>query len=74
MTLAMDLAAGVEFPRSRPEIDRNRIGLAGVSQAAWIVPIAAAKPQPAFMLLIVGPTVSIGVEHFYSSIVDMRRP
>jgi dipeptidyl aminopeptidase/acylaminoacyl peptidase len=31
--LASDIAAGVEFLRSRPEIDRNRIGLAGVSQA-----------------------------------------
>ena len=69
--LASDIAAGVEFLRSRPEIDRNRIGLAGVSQAGWIVPIAAAKTQPAFMLLIVGPTVSIGVENFYSSIVEV---
>jgi hypothetical protein len=72
--LASDMAAGVEFLRSRPEIDRNRIGLAGVSQPAWIVPMAAANTQPAFTLLVVGPTVSIGVEHFYSSIVDMRRP
>ena len=69
--LASDIAAGVEFLRSRPEIDRNRIGLAGVSQAGWVVPIAAAKTQPAFMLLIVGPTVSIGVENFYSNIVEV---
>ena len=69
--LASDIAAGVEFLRSRPEIDRNRIGLAGGSQAGWIVPLAAAKTQPAFMLLIVGPTVSIGVENFYSSIVEV---
>lgn len=69
--LASDIAAGVEFLRSRPEIDRNRIGLAGVSQAGWIVPLAAAKTQPAFMLLIVGPTVSLGVENFYSVIVEI---
>jgi pimeloyl-ACP methyl ester carboxylesterase len=69
--LASDMAAGVAFLRSRPEIDPNRIGLAGVSQAGWIVPIAAAKTQPAFMLLIVGPTVSIGLEHFYSNIVEI---
>jgi pimeloyl-ACP methyl ester carboxylesterase len=68
--LASDMAAGVEFLRSRPEIDPNRIGLAGVSQAGWIVPIAAAKTQAAFMLLIVGPTVSVGVENFYSLIVE----
>lgn len=69
--LASDMAAGVAFLRSRPEINPNRIGLSGVSQAGWIIPIAAAKAQPAFMLLVVGPTVSIGVEHFYSNIVEL---
>ena len=69
--LASDIAAGVEFLRSRPEIDGSRIGLAGVSQAGWIVPLAAEKTRPAFMLLIVGPTVSIGVENFYSNIVEV---
>ena len=67
--LGSDMAAGVEFLRSRPEIDRNRIGLAGVSEAGWVIPIAAAKTQPAFMLLIVAPTVSIGLAGAYNSIV-----
>jgi dienelactone hydrolase len=66
------MAAGVEFLRSRPEIDPSRIGLAGASQAGWIMPIAAAKTQPAFMLLMVSPTVSIGLENFYSSIVEVN--
>jgi len=69
--LASDMAAGVAFLRGRSEIDPNRIGLAGPSQAGWIVPLAAAKTQAAFMLIIVGPTVSVGVEHFYSSIVEV---
>jgi dipeptidyl aminopeptidase/acylaminoacyl peptidase len=69
--LASDMAAGVEFLRGRPEIDPNRIGLAGASQAGWIVPIAAAKTQPAFMVLIVAPTISLGLEHFYSDIVEV---
>lgn len=69
--LAADMAAGVEFLRSRPEIDGNRIGLAGASQAGWIMPIAAAKTQLAFMLLIVSPTVSYGLENFYSNIVEV---
>lgn len=69
--LASDMAAAVEFLRRRPDINANRIGLAGVSQAGWIVPIAAAKTQAAFMLLIVGPTVSIGLENFYSNIVEI---
>jgi pimeloyl-ACP methyl ester carboxylesterase len=69
--LASDIAAGVEFLRGRPEIDRNRVGVGGVSQAGWILPLAAAKTQPAFMLVIVGPTVSYGLEIFYSSIVEV---
>jgi pimeloyl-ACP methyl ester carboxylesterase len=69
--LAADMAAGVEFLRSRPEIDGTRIGLAGASQAGWIVPMAAAKTQAAFMLLIVSPTVSYGLEIFYSNIVEV---
>jgi pimeloyl-ACP methyl ester carboxylesterase len=69
--LSSDIAAGVAFLRSRPEIDPNRIGLAGVSQAGWIVPLAAQKSQPAFMLLIVSPTVSYGLENFYSNIVEI---
>ncbi len=68
--LASDIAAGVAFLRGRPDIDPNRIGLAGASQAGWIIPIAAAKSQPAFMVLLVGPTVSVGVEGFYSTIVE----
>jgi pimeloyl-ACP methyl ester carboxylesterase len=68
--LASDMAAGVAFLRARPEIDPHRIGLAGVSQAGWIVPIAAAKSRPAFMVLLVGPTVSVGIEGFYSRIVE----
>jgi pimeloyl-ACP methyl ester carboxylesterase len=50
--LASDMAAGVAFLRSKPYIDPNRIGLAGASQAGWIMPIAAAKSKPAFMDLI----------------------
>jgi uncharacterized protein len=69
--LASDMAAGVALLRSRPEIDPNRIGLAGVSQAGWIVPLAAQKSNAAFMLLLVGPTVSYGIEIFYSSIVEV---
>jgi alpha-beta hydrolase superfamily lysophospholipase len=68
--LSSDIAAGVAFLRTRPEIDPRRIGLAGVSQAGWIVPLAAQKSRPAFMVLLVGPTVSVGIEGFYSRIVE----
>ena len=68
--LGGDMAAGAEFLRTRPEIDPARIGLVGNSQAGWIIPVAAARAKPAFMILLVGPTVTVGEENFYSDIVE----
>jgi pimeloyl-ACP methyl ester carboxylesterase len=70
--LSSDIAAGVAFLRNRTDIDPARIGLAGASQAGWILPLAAAKSQAAFMLIVVGPTVSYGLEIFYSNIVEVN--
>lgn len=69
--LADDMAAGVAFLRTRPEIDTNRIGLMGISQAGWIMPLAAERaPGVRFMILIVGPTVPVGVEIYYSGLAE----
>jgi uncharacterized protein len=70
--LAGDMLAGVEFLKTRPEIDAARIGLFGVSQAGWIIPLAASRSSDVkFMVLVVGPTVSVGVENYYSSLVEL---
>ena len=68
--LAEDMAAGVRFLRSQDAVDGQRVGLAGNSQAGWIIPVAASRVQPAFMIILVGPTVSVGEEIFYSNIVE----
>jgi pimeloyl-ACP methyl ester carboxylesterase/L-ascorbate metabolism protein UlaG (beta-lactamase superfamily) len=68
--LGEDMAAGVRFLRSHDAIDAARVGLVGGSQAGWIVPVAASRVKPAFMILLVGPTVSVGEEIFYSDIVE----
>lgn len=39
--LAEDVAAGLRYLKTRPEIDAKRLGLSGSSQAAWILPRAA---------------------------------
>ncbi len=57
--LAKDPLAGVEFLKSRPEINPQRIGLAAGSQGAWITPLAAARSKDvAFLLLISTPGVT----------------
>jgi uncharacterized protein len=70
-TLADDMLAGVEFLKTRREVDPARIGLFGVSQAGWIIPLAASRSSDvSFMILVVGPTVSVGVENYYSNLVE----
>lgn len=69
--LASDVAAGVGFLRTRPEIDARRIGLFGASQAGWILPLAAKDlGGVAFMVLWSGPVCSVGQEMFYSDLVE----
>ena len=69
--LADDMAAGVAFLRTRPEIDPRRIGLMGISQAGWIMPLAAERSADVrFMILVVGPTVPVGIEIFYSDLAE----
>jgi pimeloyl-ACP methyl ester carboxylesterase len=68
--LGGDMAAGVRFLRSLPDIRDDKVGLVGVSQAGWIIPVAAQMAQPAFMVIIVGPTVTVGEEIFYSRFAE----
>jgi pimeloyl-ACP methyl ester carboxylesterase len=61
----------VRFLRTRREIDGRRIGLAGSSQAGWILPHAARElGGVAFVLLLSGPVCTVGQEVFYSGIVE----
>jgi pimeloyl-ACP methyl ester carboxylesterase len=66
------MAAGVKFLAAHPDVDRTRIGLAGGSQAGWIIPLAAstAQPTPAFMIMLSGPTVPVGEEIYFSRFAE----
>jgi pimeloyl-ACP methyl ester carboxylesterase len=68
--LASDMEAGVRFLRASRNIDALRIGLIGNSQAGWIMPIAASRAKPAFMIVFAGPTVSVGEEIYYSRFAE----
>ena len=58
-TLARDAAAAVRFLAGRAEIDRTRVGLAGHSQAGWIIPLAASRePAARFAVIFSGPAVT----------------
>jgi pimeloyl-ACP methyl ester carboxylesterase len=56
--LAGDVVAAVEYLKTRKDIDRDQIGLLGVSQAGWIMPLAAVQtPGVAFLVSISGAGV-----------------
>jgi uncharacterized protein len=57
--LAEDALAGMRLLRERPEVDPDRVGLWGVSEGGWVVPIAAARsPDVAFAILVSAANVS----------------
>ncbi|QFY11257.1 alpha/beta fold hydrolase [Nonomuraea phyllanthi] len=57
--LADDALRMVEYLRTRPEVDPDRVGLWGVSEGGWVVPIAAGKsPDVGFVILVSSPNVS----------------
>jgi pimeloyl-ACP methyl ester carboxylesterase len=56
--LAGDAVAAVEYVKTRADIDRAHIGLLGISQAGWIMPLAAVRAKDlAFLVSISGAGV-----------------
>jgi uncharacterized protein len=54
--LAADVVAATAWLRTRPDIDPRRIGLLGISQAGWVMPLAANRARDlAFLISISGP-------------------
>ncbi|HEY4491224.1 MAG TPA: alpha/beta fold hydrolase, partial [Acidobacteriota bacterium] len=57
--LAADALSAVALLKSRAEINAKKIGLLGISQGGWIVPLAASKSTDiVFAVLISTPSVS----------------
>lgn len=72
--LAQDVVSAVEFLKNHPNIDPTKIGLIGWSQAGWIIPEAASiSDDVSFIVPIVGPTVTVGEEIFYSDLTEERQ-
>ena len=56
--LAGDAVAAFEYLKTRDDIDRTQIGLLGISQAGWIMPLAAVRAKDlAFLISISGAGV-----------------
>jgi len=67
--LAADAIAGVKMLAKRSDIDTHRIGMWGISQAGWIIPIVAARaPEVDFTVLVSGPLTTLGQEDYFSQL------
>lgn len=61
MELCDDGLAGIEYLKSRKEIDVKQIGVWGLSQGGWLGPLAASRSaNVAFVIAVSGPGVSPG--------------
>jgi alpha/beta superfamily hydrolase len=57
--LAGDATAAFEYLKTRPDIDHHQIGLFGLSQAGWIMPLAATRMSGlTFLISVSGAGVS----------------
>ena len=69
--LAGDMAAAARHLRTLRGIDPQGVGFAGVSQAGWIIPVALTMaPEATFGVILSGPTVSVGLEIYYSDLAE----
>lgn len=71
--LADDASAALSLLASRKQLEGIPLGLAGISQAGWIVPLAAEKnPAVNFMVLWSGPVCKVSEEDIYSKYTTDR--
>jgi pimeloyl-ACP methyl ester carboxylesterase len=72
--LADDALAGVRFLGDQPDVDANRIGIWGLSQGAWIGPLAAAQAPGLvrFLIMLSGGGVSPAEQELYDDDAKLR--
>jgi pimeloyl-ACP methyl ester carboxylesterase len=65
--LAADAAAALQALRQHPQARSLPVGLIGISQAGWLIPLAAEhQPGPDFMVIWSGPVSKVSEEDIYS--------
>ncbi|HEY7161181.1 MAG TPA: alpha/beta fold hydrolase, partial [Acidobacteriota bacterium] len=71
--LASDVLAAFNFLKTRKEIQPEKIGLFGISQGGWIVPLAAGQSKDvAFTILISAAGVTPAEQTLMSTEAEMR--
>ncbi|MFB7951821.1 MULTISPECIES: S9 family peptidase [unclassified Streptomyces] len=68
---ADEAAAAIAWARTRPDIDGDRIGLWGASQAGWVLPKVAAK-TPVSFVVAVSPAINWLRQGRYNLLAELR--
>ena len=69
--LADDVIAVVDYLAEMPEVDADRIGLIGASQAGWLMPLAASRSDEIdFIVSLSGATSSVGISDRFDAIAE----
>jgi uncharacterized protein len=68
--MAGDVLAGVEYLRTRPDVDAANVGLIGESEGSWITPLAVAQdPDIAFSVMVSAPIVPPSQQATYATLM-----
>lgn len=74
--LASDALAAVRTLRARPEVDPDAVGLWGLSEGGWVVPIAASHPEGQeaidFVVLVAASGVPLAQQHSWNLENELR--
>ncbi len=66
---ARDTEAQARFLAAQPEVDPARVGVAGGSQAGWIMPLAASRERAIrYMIGLVSPTLTQGQTDLWANL------
>ncbi|MDQ6763199.1 MAG: alpha/beta fold hydrolase, partial [Bacteroidota bacterium] len=70
---AKDVEAGINYLKSRNDVDTKHIGLIGHSEGGMIAPMVAARDKDvSFIVLLAGPGVSGDIIYDYQSVQPMK--
>jgi len=73
--LGADVRAAMDYLRDRPDVDPSRVGVAGSSQAGWVVAKAieaGADPAGVFLLGAAGAALTVPEQNLYNTEVRMQ--
>ena len=70
--LSDDVVAAVRWLKTKTEVDKGRIGLAGFSQGGWVAPLAATKESVAFVLVGYGMAMSVEQEDLLEAPLKLK--